>query len=309
MTRTPVRRRAPVPARVRRLAALAGVVFAAALVACATKAAPLTLGDDAAIASLAGRLRAYAGASRVKWVVAARTQSEADAAIAALAAHLGQADRYLLARVKAQPLGEAAPDLAGSNVPLAWIAPQFAASPGAPACSWQVWVSDPSLPSVGDSPLAVPLTPNDRLPVGAAATFRVGHSGLLQSKLYAFDETSPGAIRDLARVPDADIPVATEPEGETIFLAMARETAPFLESLKSALASSEGRRLDLGKDYALRGKLLGQGRGIGANIQIVPPGMIAPKVKATATLEAKQSQLDSGGPLMETCLFALTPKP
>jgi hypothetical protein len=306
MTRTPVRR--DPSGRRRALSAAAGAVLAAALIAAPAKAAPLTLGDDAAIASLADGLRAYAGASRVKWIVAARTQAEADATVAALAAHLALTDRYLLARVKAQPLSDAAPSLAGASAPLAWIAPQFAASPGAPTCSWQVWVSDPAFPSAGDAPLAVPLTPNDRLPVGAAATFRVGHSGLLQSKLYAFDETRPGAIRDLATVPDADIPVAAEPEGETIFLAMARETAPFLENLKSALASSEGKRRDLGKDYALRDKLLGQGRGIGANIEIVPPGMIAPKVEATVTTDAKP-RLDRSGPLMETCLFALTPTP
>ncbi|HEY1942560.1 MAG TPA: hypothetical protein VGH40_10605 [Roseiarcus sp.] len=302
MTRTPVRRDAS--GRRRALSAAAGAVLAAALIAAPASAAPLTLGDDAAVASLADELRAYAGASRVKWIVAARTQAEADATVAALAAHLSLTDRYLLARVKAQPFSDAAP----ARAPLAWIAPQFAASPGAPTCSWQVWVSDPAFPSAGDAPLAVPLTPNDRLPVGAAATFRVGHSGLLQSKLYAFDETRPGAIRDLATVADADIPVATEPEGETIFLAMARETAPFLENLKSALASSEGKRRDLGKDYALRDKLLGQGRGIGANIEIVPPGMIAPKVEATVTTDAK-SRLDRSGPLMETCLFALTPTP
>lgn len=317
MTRTPVRPDAPAPAGarrrarlswLRRVAAFAGVVLAAAALPAASKAAPLTLKDDSAIAAFADRVRAYSSANRVRWIVAARTQAEAEAAVAALANHLGPSDHYLLSRVKAQTLADAAPDLAAASAPIAWIAPQFGAPAGAPACSWQVWVSDPNFPSLGDSPLAVPLTPNDRLPVGASATFRVGHSGLLQSKLYAFDETRPGAIRDLATVPDADIPVSASPEGETIFLAMARETAPFLESLKSALAASDGQRRDLGKDYALRDKLLGQGRGIGANIQIVPPGMIAPKTEATLTADAKP-RLDRGGPLMETCLFALTPNP
>ena len=314
MTRTPVHpdRRAPIGAGrsawLRGVVALAGAVVIAALSATAPKAAPLTLTDDAAISTLADRLRAYAGASRVKWIIAAPSQGDADAALAALAGHLSPSDRYLLARVKAQVLTDPAPGHVGSSAPIAWIAPQFGPPPGAAACSWQVWVSDPSFPSLGDAPLAVPLTPNDRLPVGATATFRVGHSGLLQSKLYAFDETRPGAIRDLATVADADIPVSAGPEVETIFLAMARETAPFLESLKSALATSDGRRRDLGKDYALRDKLLGQGRGIGANIQIVPPGMIAPKVETTAPAEVR-SPLERGGPLMETCLFALTPAP
>ncbi len=283
-------------------------VLAAATFAPALEAAPLTLRGDADIGALADRVRAYAEASRVKWIVAAPTQADADAAVAALARHLTPADRFLVARVKAQALADAAPDLVGATTPLAWIAPQINAAPGAPACSWQVWVSDPAFPSPSDAPLAVPLAPNDRLPVGAAATFRVGHSGLLQSKLYAFDETRPGAIRDLATVPDADIPVAAEPEGETIFLAMARQTAPFLERLKSALAASEGRRKDLGKDFALRDKLLGEGRGIGANIQVIPPGMVAPK-RETAASGGARPRPDGAGALMETCLFALTPAP
>ncbi|MGD0639603.1 MAG: hypothetical protein ABSC22_02555 [Roseiarcus sp.] len=311
MTRTLVRRDEPAPQRaqlawLRRFAA--GAVLAAAAFASASAAAPLSLKGDAEIAAFADQVRAYSGASRVRWIVAAGSQADADAAVAALARHLTPTDRYLLARVKAQTLADAAPSLAGAAAPLAWIAPQLAATPGAPACSWQVWVSDPAAPSPGDAPLAVPLAPNDRLPVGAAATFRVGHSGLLQSKLYAFDETRPGAIRDLATVPDVNIPVAAAPEGETIFLAMARQTAPFLERLKIALAASEGQRRDLGKDFALREKLLGQGRGIGANIQVIPPGMLAPRNDAIAGADPKPRP-DSGGALMETCLFALTPAP
>ncbi|MGD0186224.1 MAG: hypothetical protein ABSC25_13370 [Roseiarcus sp.] len=317
MIRTLVRPDEPAPAgsrqragqrlrRLRRLAASVGALLAAAALAPAPEAAPLTLRSDDDIAALADRVRAYAGASRVKWIVAARTQADADAAVAALARHFAPTDRQLVERVKAETLADAAPDLAGAGAPLAWIAPQFGATSAAPSCSWQVWVSDPAFPSPGDAPLAVPLAPNDRLPVGAAATFRVGHSGLLQSKLYAFDETRPGAIRDLATVADADIPVASAPEGETIFLAMARQTAPFLERLKSALAASDGQRRDLGKDFALRDKLLGEGRGIGANIQIIPPGMVAPRKKTTANGDSPP-RLDAGGALMETCLFALTP--
>ena len=308
MTRTPARPDQPAPAGARRLARLrraAAALLAATLFAPALHAAPLILNGEPDIAALADRVRAYSGASRVKWIVAAPTQEVADAALDALVRHFAPADRYLVARIKAQTLAVAAPEIVGATAPLAWIAPQFGAAPGAPTCSWQVWVSDPAFPSPTEAPLAVPLAPNDRLPVGARATFRVGHSGLLQSNLYAFDETRPGAIRDLATVPDADIPVATEPQGETIFLAMARQTAPFLEKLKSALAASEGQRRDLGKDFALRDTLLGQGRGIGANIQVIPPGMVAPKQKTTAESEAKPSP--NGGALMETCLFALTP--
>ncbi len=302
----PARRRAR-RAGLRRFVAGAGALLAAILLAPAIEAAPLALNDEADVAALAERLRAYSGASRVKWVVAADAQADADAAVAALARRLPPADRYLLARVRAQTLAVAAPELAGAAKPLAWIAPEAGAAPGAPACSWQVWVSDPAFPSPGEAPLAVPLSPNDRLPVGALATFRVGHSGLLQSKLYAFDETRPGAIRDLATVPDADIPVATAPEGETIVLAMARQTAPFLERLKSALAASDGQRRDLGKDFALRDKLIGEGRGIGANILAIPPGMVAPRKEAMATAPGRPRS--DGGALMETCLFALTPAP
>src|SRR5208282_291179 len=245
--------------------------------------------------------------SRVKWIVAAPAQADADAMVAALALHLTPADRYLAARVEAKTLAEAAPELTNAGAPLAWIAPAIGAPPGGPACSWQVWVSDPAFPSAGAAPLSVPLAPNDRLPVGAAATFRVAHSGLLQSKLYAFDETRPGAVRDLATVADADIPVAAAPEGDTIVLATARQSAPFLERLKSALAASDGQRRDLGKDFALRDKLIGQGRGIGANILAIPPGMVAPKRQAAAIAGPRPGP--DGGALMETCLFALTAAP
>ena len=87
-------------------------------------------------------------------------------------------------------------------------------------------------------------------------------------------------------------------------LAMARETAPFLERLKSALAASDGERRDLGKEYALRDKLIGQGRGIGANIQLIPQGMISARKDAVATAALR---LEHAEPLMETCLYALTP--
>jgi len=312
MTRTlvrpdePARRRARL-AWPRRLAAGVGAALAAMALAPALRAAPLTLNGDSDIAALADRVRAYAEASRVQWIVAAGAQADADAALAALTRHLAPADRYLLARVKAQTFAEAAPELAGAAAPLAWIAPANGATPAAPACSWQVWVSDPAFPSPGAAPLAVPLAPNDRLPVGAAATFRVGHSGLLQSRLYAFDETRPGAIRDLAAVAEVDIPVAAVPEGETIVLATARRSAPFLERLKSALAAADGERRDLGKDFALGDKLVGPGRGIGANILAILPDMVAPKRPAMANVGAKPRPED--GALMETYLYALTPAP
>jgi hypothetical protein len=285
---------------------LLAALFAAAALAAPARAAPLALAGDSDFAAFADRLRAFADASRVRWVVAAKTRADAEAAVATLAARLAPVDRPLVSRIDTRSLAEVAPKLADSASPLAWmIAAGDGGAANRPACSWQVAVSDPTFPTVGDGPLAVSLAPNDRLPVGAAATFRVGHSGLLQSKLYAFDETRPGAIRDLATVADADIPVAVDPAGDTIILAMARQTAPFLERVKSALAASEGARRDLGKEFALRDKLLGQGRGIGANIQLIPPSMLSAKKEVAATAEAKPRP----DPLMETCLYALTSAP
>jgi hypothetical protein len=305
MMRAPVRPDAPRRHRRRRaVAVLIAALCAAAAFAAPARAAPLTLAGDSDYAAFADRLRAFADASRVRWVVAAKTRADAEAAVASLASRLTPIDRPLISRIDTRALSDVAPKLADSASPLAWMV--AAAESGAAnrlACSWQVAVSDPAFPTVGDGPLAVSLAPNDRLPVGAAATFRVGHSGLLQSKLYAFDETKPGAIRDLATVADADIPVAVDPAGDTIVLAMARQTAPFLERVKSALAASDGARRDLGKEFALRDKLIGQGRGIGANIQLIPPSMLSAKKDVGATAEAKPRP----DPLMETCLYALTP--
>jgi hypothetical protein len=282
--------------------AIASVAFATA-----ATAAPFALKSDADVSSLAERIAAFRGASRVQWIVAGKTQAEADTLVAQIGRDLDPMDRDLLKRVRAETLKDAAPEAADSTTALAWIAPQLGAPTGGPACSWQVWVTDPALPSLdANAPITVPLAPNDRMPVGGEATFRVGHSGLLQSKLYAFDETKPGAIRDLATVPEVDIPVAKDPAGETIFLAIARQTAPFLESVKASLASSQGQRRDLGKEYALRERLLGLGRGIGANIQVISPTMLAPKGTEKIATSANPSPGETGA-LAESCLYALTP--
>jgi hypothetical protein len=312
MTLTLARKDAPATATAQvggtswRALALAGFAALMALAGPA-RAAPLPLTDEASIAALAEHVSAFANASRVHWIVAAKSQADAEAEIAKLARRLAPVDRPLLTRVEARAFADVAPQLADAPSPLAWI---VTANEGEGAtqhaCSWQVSVSDPAFPSLGEAPLSLPLAPNDRVPVGAAATFRVGHSGLLQSKLYAFDETRPGAIRDLATVADADIPVAADPSGETIVLAMARQTAPFLERLKSQLAASDGERRELGKEYALRDTLLGQGRGIGANIQLIPQGMISAKKDVVAMADAKP-RTERAEPLMETCLYALTP--
>jgi len=298
--------------RRRMLRALAGAALlaSASLAGGQACAAPATLANEADVAAFAAQVKAYAGASRVRWIVAAPTRADAEALVAKIASRLAPEDRQLIARVKAQSFAEN-PDVApGASIPIAWMAPQIGQAQGGPACSWQVWVSDPNAPSASSGAANVPLAPNDRLPVSPGATFRVGYTGLLQSKLYAFGETQPGDIRDLASAPDVNIPVATGAGGETILLAMARQPAPFLEGIRTALSASAGQRRDLGKQFALRENLLGRGRGIGANIQLVAPNMVVlknetsglPMPEPIARLPDSRS-----GELMETCLFSLTP--
>jgi hypothetical protein len=88
---------------------------------------------------------------------------------------------------------------------------------------------------------------------------------------------------------------------------MARLTAPFLENLKGALSDSNGQRRDLGAQFALRDKLFGAARGIGGNIQTIPPNMIAPRTFTLAQSDANR-RMDLGA-LMETCTYALVPTP
>src|SRR5579875_1668266 len=204
-----------------------GLVLAAlAIWPAPARAAPAALDTPAHIADFAARVRAYAGASLVRWTVAAPTYAEAQGKIAAIVDALPEADRGLAARLSPQEAKQL-------PAPEAYVSPQIGAS-GARTCSWQVWVSDPALPSADSGAAAVPLAPRDRLPVSSRATFRVGHFGLVQSRLYAFDETDPGAIRDLAAAPDADIPVPSGGEEDYVVLATARRAAPFLEDVKAA---------------------------------------------------------------------------
>ncbi len=95
-----------------------------------------------------------------------------------------------------------------------------------------------------------------------------------------------------------------------IYLATARLTAPFLETLKSALADSNGQRRDLGPEFALHDKVLGPGRtrGIGGNIQAIPPNMIAPRRVNIAPGETDKGSTDATS-LMETCAYGLAPMP
>lgn len=276
------------------LCALVGIAGLFALAG--AQAAPARLDSEAEVTAFAERVLAYENASLVRWTVVAPTRADAEAKIAAILAKL-PADRSFASRLFAQGSGEP-----GAR---AFVSPQIGAAGAGGACSWQVWVSDPALPAAEGQTAMVPLASHDQLPVGPKATFRVGHFGLVQSKLYAFDETRPGAIRDLATVSDADIPVPRSAPEDYIVLASARKSAPFLEGVKSALAAAQGERRELGPDYALRTRLLGAGRGIGANIEAVPSSMIARK--STTQIAAKAPEPEDA--LMETCLYALTPSP
>src|SRR5579863_7311299 len=103
------------------------------------RAEPITLGDDASVATLAERVSAFANASRVRWIVAAKTRAEAQATIAKLGGRLPPVDRPLLGRVEAKTLAEAAPQYAEAGLPLAWIVVADDGQGADPhACSWQV---------------------------------------------------------------------------------------------------------------------------------------------------------------------------
>jgi hypothetical protein len=272
--------------------------------------APMRLSSDADFTAFAARVKSYASASRVRWNVSAKSRGEANAVIARLGFLLDPADRFLLARTSAFSFDETPGLGAVPDEPVASMSPLVGQAPSGPACSWQVWVTDPAFPSAGDNPVSVPLAPFDKLPVSAAATFRVGHAGLLQSHLYAFDETRPGAIRDLAIANNVNISVAAGPEHETLLLASSRGPAPYFEGVKRALSGSNGERRDLGRQLALRDNLLGAGRGIGANIQPVGPNMVVAKNEAggKASSAASDPAADAnGGALIETCQYTLIP--
>jgi hypothetical protein len=259
-------------------------------------AAPASLDSDADLAAFTERVRAYSRASLVRWTIVAPTPAQAEARIADILDRLPLSDKALAKRLIPQGSAEA-------HGVSAYVSPQIGATGGG-ACSWQVWVTDPALPAPEGQTAMAPLAARDHMPVGPKATFRVGHFGLVQSRLYAFDETRPGAIRDLATVSEIDIPVPADGAADYVVLAAARKAAPVLESVKTALAGSQGERKELGSEFALRERLLGAGRGIGANIEVVPSSMIVRKSDAAAPTK---SESDDG--LMETCLYTLTPAP
>jgi hypothetical protein len=289
----------PAPSNRRLRAALALTLLSLALVAPRlAEARPLDLSTDDGVAELARWVEDYRSVKNSHWVIAAKDLTEAQAKRSALAALLLRRDLELIDRV----------DLAiADGPPHAWMNPVVGGISPTSSCSWQVWVEDPAVPGPGDGPVLTQLAPNDRIVVGSDATFRVGHAGLVQSHLYAFGETRVGALRDLASAPDVNIPATRDPDGETIMLASARQASPFFESVKTALAQSQGERVELGPRYDIREKMRGGARGIGANIQAIPDSMIAsadpPRPVAS---EPKESVATA---LLESCIYQMAPRP
>jgi hypothetical protein len=286
------------------------LVLAVAAMGQQASGAPAKLSNEADLAAFAARLKEFSGASRVRWDILARSRADADAIIARVGLLLSPSDRFLLARTSGRSFDED-PDLPhGAGEPVATMAPMVGQTQSGQVCSWQVWVSDPEFPSPGDNAVSVPLAPSDRLPVSSAATFRLVHTGLLQSHLYAFDETRPGAIRDLAIANNVNIPVSAGPDNETILLASSREPAPYFEGIKKSLSTSGGERRDLDKPLVLRDNLLGMGRGIGSNIQPVAPNMVVARNDVSAKTPRNANDPISeaaSGALIELCQYTLIP--
>jgi hypothetical protein len=268
---------------------------------CGAVAAPLRLATDAEITDFAERIKAYAGVSRLRWVVAAPTLLQAANIVAAVKQHLAAPDRNLTAsvRIEALPPGP-------ENAPVAWVEPRIGQDAEEATCSWQVWVSDPDLPSGSKSPAPLPLAPGDKVPVGPAATFRVGFTGLVQSQLYALGETRAGEIRDLAQVPDVNIPISPREGTELLVLVRARHPVSFFESVRAALDKTGGIRRNLGQAFGLRATVLGPRRGIGANVQLVDPGMIVRGMEGAEPGPAR-AVAPAQDAVAETCLFSLIP--
>lgn len=279
------------------------LAVAAAILPCVpARAAPLKLAGDADIAAFAQRIKAYAGVSRLRWVVAAPTVLEAANLVAAVGQRLPPPDRNLLAGVRIEAMASGA----AGTAPIAWVEPRVGQAADEASCSWQVWVSDPDLPSISTPPAPLPLAPGDKVPVGASATFRVGFTGLLQSQLYALGETRTGDIRDLAQAPDVNIPVTPGEGTELLVLVRSRHPVSFFEGVRTALEGTGGARRNLGEAYGLRSTVLGPRRGIGANVQLVDPGMIVqdgqgPRDRPALALSQKKDAVS------ETCIFSLVP--
>jgi hypothetical protein len=227
-------------------------------------------------------------------VVAAPTLGEAQSVEAALVDALD--DDTLADRVEFRAS-------AGTAGTVAFADPQIGQVGGDPACTWQVWVSDPALPSPDEGIVALPLAPGDRVPAGPDATFRIGYTGLLQSTIYAFGESEPGRIRDLTRISDINIPVIRDAAEELLVLVRSRQPIAFLDEVRQSLQATEGQPLDLGETYALADMTTGRTRGIGSNIQVIEPGMVVRG--AHHPLPTEMTSTPVADALAEMCLFTV----
>jgi hypothetical protein len=272
------------------------VLFLAA--AAPAGAAPLPLDGPDAADRLAAAITRYAGATTVTWVVGIADPAERAVLMKQVADRLEATGPGLIERVRAETAPPGTPTVA-------WIE---ASPPAATNCSWRVTLTDPAAPSPGATPVAIPLARGDRVPATAAATFEVGFSGPLQSTLYAFGETRPGSVRDLAAAPETAIPV--EPAGtEVLVLVRARKPVPYLDRIAARLATAPGLRAPLGEDAALASRFAGRSRGIGALIQLMDPKMVVAENAPSVEPEAPEQPGDrlAAADLVETCLYTLVP--
>jgi hypothetical protein len=263
--------------------------------------------SSADLETLGARIQAYAGASQVRWVVAAKTVAEAGDLIARLGQELGASGRATLAHVELRALGAGI----GGDQARAWLEPQIGQQKSDASCAWQVWIFDQDAPTEAAGPAALPAAPGDRFPVGRSATFRVGFTGLIQSQVYAFGETKPGVVRDLAKAGDVNIAVSPDGASETLLLVKARQAVPMFEAVKARLDEAArnnppGQRVALGPSLALEDGLLGKRRGIGSNVQVVKPGMIVRNMAASKPAAgAEASTSPASDDFVETCMLTL----
>ena len=132
-------------------------------------AAPAHLANDADVAAFAAHIKAYAGASRAQWVVAAPDAGLADAVLTAIRHHLGPRDQSLLDRIRT----EIQPASGQAKAPVGWMEPRIGGPASEQPCSWQVWVSDASIPSPQAQPVRLPLASSWRTPSSATSAARI----------------------------------------------------------------------------------------------------------------------------------------
>ena len=121
--------------RARFAAGLAAVALAFGLGAARVEAAPARLVSEADISAFSNLIKAYSGASRVGWIVAAPTIAEANAAIANIGLHLGLGDQALLQRIKPEAATDAPNVAEAARGPVGWLEPQLARPSNGPTCS------------------------------------------------------------------------------------------------------------------------------------------------------------------------------